>query len=122
MPSATAFEFAGTRSFVVFEGTGFRFIGGPELSAKENEEHWEGDSYHKIPVGSKVRTDHKKRQEVAQEDSVRSHLPNFQRALTQKALPFTGMGFFVFWATLMFRDLGSASLSKRDLTLFLWQQ
>jgi len=34
---------------------------------------------------------------ASQEDSVRSNLPRFQRALMQKALPFIGKGFLFFW-------------------------
>jgi hypothetical protein len=44
VPGAPAFEFAGARSFVVFEGTGFRFTEAPELAAEENEERWEENS------------------------------------------------------------------------------
>jgi hypothetical protein len=55
-PGAPAFEFAGARSFVVFEGTGFRFTEAPELPADDNEERWEENSYCKIPLESKIRT------------------------------------------------------------------
>jgi hypothetical protein len=37
---APAFEFAGARSFVVFEGAGFRFSEAPELPPKKNEKRW----------------------------------------------------------------------------------
>jgi hypothetical protein len=47
-PGAPAFEFAGARSFVVFEGAGFRFREAPDLPAKENEERREDNSYRKI--------------------------------------------------------------------------
>jgi hypothetical protein len=37
LPDAPAFEFAGARSFVVFEGAGFRFTEAPELPAKKTK-------------------------------------------------------------------------------------
>ena len=37
MPGAPAFEFAGARSFVVFEGAGFRFTEAPALPAKKTK-------------------------------------------------------------------------------------
>jgi hypothetical protein len=48
LPGAPAFEFAGARSFAVFEGAGFRFTEAPDLPAKENEERREDNSYRKI--------------------------------------------------------------------------
>src|ERR1700675_2372674 len=48
LPGAPAFEFAGARSFAVFEATGFRFTEAPDLPAKENEECREDNSYRKI--------------------------------------------------------------------------
>lgn len=36
-PGAPAFEFAGARSFVVFEGAGFRFMEAPALPAKKTK-------------------------------------------------------------------------------------
>jgi hypothetical protein len=37
MPGAPAFEFAGARSFVLFEGAGFRFTESPELPPKKTK-------------------------------------------------------------------------------------
>jgi hypothetical protein len=37
LPGAPAFEFAGARSFVVFEGAGFRFTEAPELPTKKTK-------------------------------------------------------------------------------------
>jgi len=50
------------------EGSGFRFTETPELPTEGNDDRWEENSYCKIPMGSKIRTLRKKREECGTQE------------------------------------------------------